>query len=310
MDRTSDRGAFLTTFDAPPGALVRVSPMTRRVVAPNPGAFTYTGTCSYVVGAGEVAVIDPGPADDAHVEALLRAIESETLRFVLVTHTHRDHSPAARVLRERTGAIVLGCAPYSPPPDLHVTGPGLDASHDRDYAPDRALAEGETISVGGATIQAVATPGHTTNHLCFALIEERSLFTGDHVMGWATTVIAPPDGSMRDYIASLEKLRRRDDAIYWPAHGGPVRDPQRYLRALLHHRQMREAAILQRLAEGDETIAAMVARIYEGFDERLQRAAALSVFAHLEDMIARGLARCDGPPRLDARYFEAAPISR
>ncbi|MBY6241138.1 MBL fold metallo-hydrolase [Methylosinus sp. Sm6] len=294
---------IVATFDAPPGALVRVAPATRRVIAPNPGAFTFTGTCSYILGEGEVAIVDPGPAIASHIEALLAAIEGERLRYILVTHTHRDHSPAARLLKERAGATVAGCAPYAPPPDLSVTGPGLDAAHDRDYAPDRVLADGERIDVGGLTVEAVATPGHTTNHLCFALCEERALFTGDHVMGWATTVVAPPDGSMGDYVSSLEKLRARDDRLYWPAHGGPVREPQRYLRALLHHRRQRELAIMQRLGEGDETIATMVARIYEGVDVRLHGAAALSVFAHLEDLVERGRVTCDGPPTLTARYW-------
>lgn len=297
---------FLTTFDSPPGALQRVSRLTRRIVAPNPGAFTYTGTCSYILGEGEVAIIDPGPADASHIEALLAAVAGETLRYLLVTHTHRDHSPAARILAERTGATIAGCAPYAPPPDLSVTGPGLDTSHDKSYAPDHLLADGDRLSFGGLAIEAVATPGHTTNHLCFSLAEEATLFTGDHVMGWATTVIAPPDGSMSEYFASLEKLRRRDDRLYWPAHGGPVKEPQRYLRALRQHRQQREAAILERLEAGDETIAVMVARIYEGFDARLQKAAAFSVFAHLEDMIERGLARCEGPATLEARYFRGS----
>jgi glyoxylase-like metal-dependent hydrolase (beta-lactamase superfamily II) len=297
---------IVTSFDAPPGALIRVGPKTRRVVAPNPGAFTFTGTCSYILGDGDVAIVDPGPAIDAHIDALLAGIAGERLLYVLVTHTHRDHSPAARILAERTGAIVAGCAAYAPPPDLATTGPGLDAAHDRDYAPDRILADGETIACGGLTIEAVATPGHTTNHLCFALREKRALFTGDHVMGWATTVIAPPDGAMGDYFASMEKLRARDDAVYWPAHGGPVLEPQRYARALVHHRRQREQAILQRLEAGDETIPVMVARIYEGTDARLHGAAALSVFAHLEDLVERGLARCDGAPTPSARYFKTA----
>lgn len=300
----NENSIFLTSFDAPIGAVVRVSPTTRRIVAGNAGPFTFTGTCSYIVGDGDVAVIDPGPANKEHVEALLAAIKGRNLRYILVTHTHRDHSPAARLLEERTGAVVAGCAPYQAPSDLLTTGPGLDASHDRDYAPGRVLAEGESLHFGGLTLEVVATPGHTSNHLCYRLREERSLFTGDHVMAWATTVIAPPDGSMRDYVASLEKLRQCDDAIYWPAHGGPVRDPQRYLRALLHHRHQREAAILQRLEEGDETIVAMVERIYEGFDKRLRGAAAFSVLAHLEDMIDRRIARSDGPPTMQARYFK------
>ncbi len=279
----------------------RVSPLIRRVVASNPGPFTHRGTCSYIIGAGDVAIVDPGPDDPRHLSALLGAVRGERLRYILVTHTHRDHSPAARHLKEATGATIAGCAPYAPPPDFHITGPGLDASHDTAYAPDMTLGEADRLELGGATVEALETPGHTANHLCFALSEEKALFTGDHVMAWSTTVIAPPDGSMADYIASIESLRQRDDAIYWPGHGDPVREPQRYLRALLHHRRAREAAILQRLAAGDETIAAIVARIYES-DRRLHGAAAMTVFAHLEDLVLRGLVESDGPPSLMARY--------
>lgn len=283
-------------------ATERVSPLVRRLTAPNPGPFTYKGTCSYVLGAGDVAIVDPGPDDPRHIDALLDAIGGERLRYVLVTHTHRDHSPGARALKQATGATIAGCAAYTPPPDILVTGPGLDASHDTGYAPDAALTEGERLELGGATVRVLETPGHTANHLCFELCEEKALFTGDHIMGWSTTVIAPPDGSMTDYMASIERLRRRDDEIYWPGHGDPVREPQRYLRALAHHRRAREAAILQRLAEGDATIAVMVARIYESVDKRLHGAAAMTVFAHLEDLVARGLVNSDGPPTLTARY--------
>jgi glyoxylase-like metal-dependent hydrolase (beta-lactamase superfamily II) len=288
--------------DAPAVGAARLSPLLRRVVAPNPGPFTYTGTCSYIVGAGDVAIIDPGPASAQHIEALLAAIAGERLRMILVTHTHRDHSPGANLLRERTGAPVAGCAPYAPPAPGDERGPGLDASHDRAYAPDRVLSDGERLSFGGATIEAVATPGHTANHLCYALLEEGALFTADHVMAWSTTVVAPPDGSMRDYMASIERLRLRDDRILWPGHGGPVRDPARYLRAIAHHRRAREISILQRLEDGDDSIAAIVAHIYEGVDVRLQYAAALNVLAHMEDLIARGLVVCDRPASLAARY--------
>jgi glyoxylase-like metal-dependent hydrolase (beta-lactamase superfamily II) len=295
--------AVFTGFDAPAGTVTRLTSLTRRVVAPNASPYTYTGTCSYIVGKGEVAIIDPGPENDDHVDALLAATEGEKLRYILVTHTHRDHSPAARVLQDRRGALIVGCPPYAPTQDSD--GLKLDASHDTAYAPHHILAHGEKLECGGATIEAVATPGHTSNHLCFALAEERTLFTGDHVMAWATTVIAPPDGSMRDYTASLELLRKRDDALYWPAHGGPVRDPQRYLRALLHHRRQREAAILERLEQGDETILTIVERIYEGVDRRLYGAAALSVFAHLKDLIERGLARSEGSATIADRFFKA-----
>jgi glyoxylase-like metal-dependent hydrolase (beta-lactamase superfamily II) len=188
---------------------------------------------------------------------------------------------------------------------MKIAGPGLDAAHDKAYAPDRVMTEGETLAVGGATLEAIATPGHAANHLCFALREERVLFTGDHVMAWSTTVVAPPDGSMRDYMASIEKLRSRDDLIYWPGHGGPVRDPQRYLRGLYHHRRQREMAILQRLEAGDNTIPSIVARVYDGVDKRLHPAAALNVFAHMEDLIERGLVASDGPATLFARYVRA-----
>ncbi len=295
------RGVIIpsTVSDSAPS---RVSPLTRRAFAPNPGPFTFTGTCSYIVGASEVAIVDPGPADPRHINALLESIRGERLRYVLVTHTHRDHSPAARALKEATGAVIAGCAPYAAPAEPSVAGPGLDAAHDASYAPDIVLREGDRLDLGAATLEALETPGHTANHLCFALAEEKALFTGDHVMGWATTVIAPPDGSMRDYMASIERLRARDDRIYWPGHGDPVRDPQRYLRALIHHRRARESAILQRLEAGDATIAEIVARIYEGVDRRLHGAAAMTVFAHLEDLIARGLAACDGSPSLKARF--------
>jgi glyoxylase-like metal-dependent hydrolase (beta-lactamase superfamily II) len=280
----------------------RVSPLVRRVIAPNAGPFTHTGTCSYIVGDGDVAIIDPGPDDPRHIAALLAAVNGERVRAIMVTHTHRDHSPAARLLKDATGAIVAGCAAYAPAPDMAVTDPGLDAAHDTAYAPDEALTEGARLDLGGATIVALETPGHTANHLCFSLLEEKALFTGDHIMAWSTTVIAPPDGSMTDYMAQVRRLRGRDDAIYWPGHGEPVREPQRYLRALVHHRGAREAAILDRLKAGDETIAAMVARIYESVDKRLHHAAALTVFAHLEDLIARELVESEGPATLTARY--------
>lgn len=290
-------------MDAPKEqSIERVSPLLRRIVAPNPGPFTYHGTCSYVVGAEEVAIVDPGPSHPRHVDALLRAIDRERLLYILVTHTHRDHSPAARALKEATGARIIGCGPYTPRADIHVSGPGLDASHDREYAPDAVLTEGDRVHLGGATIEALETPGHTQNHLCFSLIEEKALFTGDHVMGWSTTVVAPPDGRMADYMTSIERLRTRDDAIFWPGHGDPVRDPPRYLRALAHHRRAREAAIMQRLEAGDDTIAAMVARIYETVDKRLHAAAALNVLAHMEDLVARGLVASDGPLSLTGRY--------
>ncbi len=295
--------AFETRFPAEQdGRPSRVSPLTRRLVAPNGGPFTYTGTCAYIVGSGEVAIVDPGPASEAHVAALLDAIAAERLAAIMVTHTHLDHSPAAAILRARTGAPIIGCAAYRPPDKRNIDGPALDAAHDAAYTPDRVLEDGETLALGGATLQAVATPGHTANHLCFALIEEQTLFTGDHVMAWATTVVAPPDGVMRAYMRSIEKLLARDDRLYWPAHGGPVTDPRPFLRALLAHRRQREAAILRRLEAGDATILPMVEKIYAGVDKRLHPAAAMVVLAHLEDLVEREEVAAPEGLGLFARY--------
>ncbi len=282
------------SFEAPPGELVRLSPLVRRIVAPNPGPMTFRGTNTYVVGRGEVAVIDPGPDLPDHVDALLAVLDGERVAHIVVTHTHRDHSPAARLLRARTGAPIVGCVPFAPArPPRGGEAAALDASNDVEHAPDRVLADGEVLACAGFTLEAVATPGHTMNHLAFALAGEAALFSGDHVMAWSTTVVAPPTGAMGAYMASLERLRIRRDATYWPGHGGPVRDPQRFVRALAHHRRQREASILARLAAGDTTVAAIVAATYDALDPRLQRAAALSVLAHLEDLCARGRASVD-----------------
>jgi glyoxylase-like metal-dependent hydrolase (beta-lactamase superfamily II) len=290
-------------FGARRTVVEQVSPRIRRIVAPNPGPFTHTGTCAYVVGSGDVAIIDPGPADADHVAAMLAAVADDRLRYILVTHTHRDHSPAARLLGDATGAPVVGCAPYVVPADIGVTGVGLDAAHDRDYAPDIVLTEANRLSLGDVTLETFATPGHTANHLCFALLEEGALFTGDHVMRWSTTVIAPPDGNMSDYMSSLERQRLREDQVLWPAHGDPIRRPQRYLRALYNHRRAREASILQRIADGDHSIREIVERIYAGVDPRLHGAAAMTVFAHLEDLVERGLVSCEGPATITSQYF-------
>ncbi len=277
-------------FDAPTGALVQLTPLVRRIVAPNPGPMTFRGTCTYVVGRGEVAVIDPGPDLPEHVDTLLVALADERVAHILVTHTHRDHSPGARHLKSRTNAAIIGCAPYAPArPPSPSEAAAVAASNDLGYTPDLVLGDGDELEGAGFTLRAVATPGHTMNHLAFALPQENALFSGDHVMAWSTTVVAPPTGSMGAFMSSLEKLRRRDEAIYWPGHGGPVRDPQRFVRALLHHRRQREQTILARLLAGDRTIAEIVAATYENLDHRLQRAASLSVLAHLEDLCARGV---------------------
>ncbi|PXW66840.1 MBL fold metallo-hydrolase [Methylobacterium sp. B4] len=287
----------------PAGRMEAVSPLVRRRICPNGGPFTASGTCSYVVGHGRVAVIDPGPADAEHVEALLAALGSERVEAIVVTHTHRDHSPGARLLQARTGAPIVGCGPHRAARSLAENElPVLDASADREHRPDRELADGESLTGEGWTLTALATPGHTMNHLAFALPEENVLFSGDHVMAWSTSIVAPPDGSMRAYMASLERLRQRGETLYWPGHGGPVRDPRRFVRGLAAHRRQREAAIRARLEAGDRDIAAIVGAVYQGLAPHLLGAAALSVFAHLEDLVERGLATTDGPPLLDGHF--------
>jgi glyoxylase-like metal-dependent hydrolase (beta-lactamase superfamily II) len=293
---------FNRTFEGGPGELVRLSPLVRRMVAGNKGPMTFTGTCTYVVGTGPVAIIDPGPDDPAHVAALLTALRGETVTTILVTHTHRDHSPAAAAIKAATGARLVGCAPYGSDEAGPSETPRLDASHDQNYAPDEILREGDRIEGPGFSLEAVATPGHTRNHLTFALAEEAALFSGDHVMAWSTSVIVPPDGALRDYMASLEKLRLREDKIYWPGHGGPVNEPQRFVRALAHHRRQREQAILARLAAGDRAVAEIVANVYQGLDPALRNAAALSVLAHLEELVARGDIRAHGPLALTTLF--------
>lgn len=256
-----------------------------RVLAHNPSAFTYFGTQTYLLGTEVLAIIDPGPDLAEHVDALTEAIGSRRVAAIMCTHTHRDHSPAARLVAERVGAPIIGCAPLS----LETVGPRADASFDGDYAPDRILADGEAVDLAGDRVIAVATPGHTSNHLCFAY--RNRLFTGDHVMGWSTTVVVPPDGDMAAYMASLDKLRQRSDRIYYPAHGPAVTNPGQYVRHLMGHRMQRERQILGIVGEAPRTISQIVANAYPGLDPRLVTAAGGSVHAHLLDLERRGLVR-------------------
>jgi glyoxylase-like metal-dependent hydrolase (beta-lactamase superfamily II) len=269
---------------------VTLEPLVRRLLAPNPSAFTHTGTETYIVGRGDVAVIDPGPDLAEHVAAIVAATAGERITAILCTHTHRDHSPASRPLQALTGAPIIGCAPLT----MEDDGPRADAAFDADYRPDRVLVDGETVSGPGWTLEAVATPGHTSNHLCLALRESGALFSGDHVMGWSTTVVSPPDGDMADYMASLEKLVGRSDRIYYPAHGDPVREPQRFVRAVAAHRRQRERQILDLLERESLPIPTMVQSMYRGIDPRLHGAAGRSVLAHLIDLEARDRVWRDG----------------
>ncbi|KFC66848.1 Beta-lactamase-like protein [Bosea sp. LC85] len=295
---------FDRSATAPSGEVVELSPLVRRVIAGNGGPMTFTGTCTYIIGRGTVAVLDPGPDDPAHIARVLAALAGETVSHILVTHTHRDHSPAVPALKAATGATVAGCLPHRAARELALgeINP-LDAAADRDYAPDLPMHDGDTVTGPGWTLSAIATPGHTANHLAFALAEETSLFSGDHVMAWSTSIVAPPDGSMASYMSSIEKLRAMEHAIYWPGHGGPVNEPQRFLRGLVQHRRQREAAILNRLRAGDERISEMVPPIYQGLPVALHGAASLSILAQLEDLVLNGTVICDEAlPMLASRY--------
>ena len=275
-------------MDAPYAKLEQVQPGIARVLAHNPSAFTYYGTQTYLAGEREIAVIDPGPDLPEHIDALEQAIAGRRVAAIMCTHTHRDHSPAAAPLAKRTGAPIIGCAPLA----LETVGPRADASFDGDYAPNRVLADGETVEIDGKPIAAVATPGHTSNHLCFAYGD--ALFSGDHVMGWSTTVVVPPDGDMAAYMQSLDKLRQRNDRVYYPAHGPAVTNPQQYVRHLMGHRMQREKQILKLVAEKARAIPDIVASAYPGLDPRLVTAAGGSVLAHLLDLQRRGLVEQQG----------------
>jgi glyoxylase-like metal-dependent hydrolase (beta-lactamase superfamily II) len=268
------------------GKAQQVSPLIRRVVANNPGAFTYLGTGVYIIGQGEVAVIDPGPDDPVHLEAILAATEGETISAILVTHTHIDHSPLARPLALRTGATVFGM------PD--ASAGGGDEDHEGDFKPDVVIEDGQRITGPGWTLQAIHTPGHVSNHVCYALEEENALFSGDHIMGWSTTVVSPPDGDMSDYYASLDKVAVRGFSTLWPTHGPPITDPAPFISAYRAHRQAREQQILDALKSGPQTIAQMVPVLYAAVDSRLHPAASRSMLACLIHLVRTGAVLADG----------------
>jgi glyoxylase-like metal-dependent hydrolase (beta-lactamase superfamily II) len=277
---------FNRNFDVPYGANIQVSPLIHRVLAPNAGPFTFKGTGVYIVGDDDVAVIDPGPDLPEHVDALKRALTGKRLTHILVTHTHTDHSPAARPLKEWSGAETYAFGPHGS--GKAEDGVRVEEGGDMSFVPDVRVRDGDTIEGAGFTIDCVYTPGHTSNHMCFALRDEKALFSGDHVMGWSTTVVTPPDGDMAAYMASLRKLRARDDAILWPTHGDAIRDPAPFLDAYIEHRLAREAQILDALNHGVETIPQIVERLYVDVDKRLHPAAARSVLAHLIQLTDEG----------------------
>jgi glyoxylase-like metal-dependent hydrolase (beta-lactamase superfamily II) len=291
---------FIRDFDAPYEVLLPAGPRIRRLLARNPGPFTFKGTGVLVLGEGRVVVIDPGPDDPSHLSALRKALAGETVTHILVTHTHRDHSPAARMLKEWTGAKTYGFGPH--PKSAGEPETKIEEGGDSAFVPDFPLRDGDLIEANGMTIECVHTPGHISNHLCFGFREENALFCGDHVMGWSTTVVAPPDGDMGDYLSSLKKLLAREDRIYFPTHGGPIKDPNSFVRAYLEHRMERDEQILTALKNRVTAIPAMVDRIYTGLDARLKPAASLTVLAHLIRLVREGTVQTEGNPRLDGTF--------
>lgn len=273
----------------PTGVPIPLDALVTRVLAPNPSPYTHTGTQTHIVGTRDLAVIDPGPDSPEHLSALLAAIAARPVRAIVITHHHRDHSPLSRALGEATGAPIVGAAAV-----VRTDGSAGDAAFDADYAPTQVLAEGDAVAGEGWMLQAIATPGHTSNHLAFALPETGALFSGDHVMGWSTSIVSPPDGDMGDYLASLEKLLARDDRIYYPGHGEAVENPRRLVRGMVAHRRQREAQIVRLLREGSATLPTLTARAYTGLDPRLIPAAERSVLAHLFDLERRAMVRREG----------------
>jgi glyoxylase-like metal-dependent hydrolase (beta-lactamase superfamily II) len=294
---------FNRTLNLAPGVVDHVAPGVRRILADNPGPFTFKGTLSYIVGRGRVAIIDPGPLDARHTAALLDAVRGETVTHIIVTHTHRDHSPGAAPLKEATGAPTFGEGPHRASRSLFIgETERLDTGGDTGFMPDHRIVDGDAIVGDGWAIEAIATPGHTANHMAFALRGTGLMFSGDHVMGWSTSIVAPPDGSMRDYMASLDRLAVRPETVYLPGHGDVIRDAPDFVARYIAHRRGREASILHRLAKGETDIPSLVRAIYIGLDPRLAGAAALSALAHLEDLTARGLVATDGAPSISGRY--------
>jgi len=295
---------FDRNFDVPAGQADQIAPLVRRIVAPNPGPFTFTGTCSYIVGTGEVAIIDPGPDLPAHTEAVLDAVKNERVAQIVITHTHRDHSPGARAIQTATGAKTFGEGPHRAARPFQIDEKTrLDASGDMDFMPDVRVKDGDLINGKGYVLETVLTPGHTMNHAVYALKGTDILFSGDHVMAWSTSIVAPPDGEMHAYMHSLHKLKRRPETIYFPGHGPAVRNAPAFVDRYIAHRDARETAILRSLERGETDIPSLVRAIYIGLNPKLAGAAALMTFAQLEDLVARKLVIADsGVPSLASRF--------
>ncbi len=292
---------FVKDIDFTHGVPDTIAPGVRRVIADNPGPYTFTGSGTYIIGTGEVAVIDPGPDRPLHVDAIMAAVKGETITHILITHTHNDHCGSAHALAAKTGAKIFA---YSAHPVREGThdAPALDEGADYHFTPDEKIRHGEILGGPDWRLEAVHTPGHLSNHLCFAFAQQKALFTGDHIMGWATTVVAPPDGDMTAYIESLDLLLTRDDDIYFPTHGAPIKNPHRFVRAVRTHRLMRDAQIVEQLKKGRTSIKQITTAMYADIDKRLHGAAALNVLAHLIRLVRIGKVTCDGEPGMKSEF--------
>jgi len=294
---------FKQDFSAVYGIPENMSPLITRVLCENPSPYTYTGTGTYIVGANQsLAVIDPGPLDHKHGKAILQAVAGKTISHIFVTHSHIDHSPLSCWLSEQTGAPVYAYGPHGAGRKAGLENEDVEAGADKVFMPDLFLKNGDLIEGDGWTLKALHTPGHTANHMCFTLIEENTMFVGDHIMGWATTVISPPDGDMRDYLASLKKVAEESPEKLVPTHGPWVTNPAKFIRGIITHRKMREGQILKHLEDGPMTINIMVERMYKGVDKRLHEAAARSVLGHLIALVDEKRVSCEGDVRLSGKY--------
>ncbi len=288
----------MSDFSPPYGEIEYISPNIRRITAPNPAPYTFKGTGTYIVGRGDVAIIDPAPDIRSHIDAIITSLSEEKITHILITHNHKDHSPGAKPLSERTGAKIYGFDVCEQQYAEVEAEEGLD----KEYKPDVTLNDGEIINGNGWVIEAIHTPGHLSNHLCFAFVEEQALFTGDHIMGWSTTIISPPDGNMTDYLDSLEKLRLRNDKIYYPTHGAPITNPKQFVTQLIGHRLRRDKEIIRAFSGGSRTIDQLIDVIYVGLDQKLRLAASRTIYAHLIRLVAMGEASCDEPITEQATY--------
>lgn len=295
---------FNTAFNPSHGQVIELDDDIFRITAKNRGPMTYEGTNTYLIGRENLAIIDPGPLDHEHLEVILRALDGRPLSHIFVSHTHKDHSPLASELKSRTGATIYAEGPHRASRALQLGEKNpLEESSDLDFLPDVELADRQVIDGGDWQIQAVHTPGHTANHCAFAYIERQTLFSADHVMAWSTSFVGPPDGSMSDYMASLDKLIEREDRHILPGHGPEVIAPKKFLLGLKNHRKARERAILGAITNNSSLhIPQIVDIVYLGLDERLRLAASLSTLAHLEDLIEQGKIKTDAAVSLESLY--------